>query len=59
MRLQIAGGMTSEDEPFVSEQRRKLEAAGLSEYISIRPNLTRVQKLEFLKNLTLFSVPDR
>ena len=57
LRLQIAGGMTSEDEPFVSEQRRKLEAAGLSEYISIRPNLTRVQKLEFLKNLTLFSVP--
>ena len=59
LRLQIAGGMTSEDEPFVSEQRRKLEAAGLSEYISIRPNLTRVQKLEFLKNLTLFSVPAR
>ena len=59
LRLQIAGGMTSEDETFVSEQRRKLEAAGLSEYISIRPNLTRVQKLEFLKNLTLFSVPAR
>ena len=37
LRLQIAGGMTSEDEPFVSEQRRKLEAAGLSEYISIVP----------------------
>ena len=59
LRLQIAGGMTSEDEPFVCEQRRKLEAAGLSEYISISPNLTRVQKLEFLKNLTLFSVPAR
>ena len=59
LRLEIAGGMTAEDEPFVEEQRRKLIQAGLEDSFSIRPNLTREQKLDFLRNLTVFSVPAR
>tara|TARA_A100001015_G_scaffold321164_1_gene450519 strand:+ start:1219 stop:2517 length:1299 start_codon:yes stop_codon:yes gene_type:complete len=59
LRLEIAGGMTAEDEPFVDEQRRKLIQAGLKDSFSIRPNITREQKLDFLRNLTVFSVPAR
>ena len=56
LRLAIAGGMTEEDEPFVDEQRRKLTQAGLIDQVSIAPNLDRDQKLEFLRNLSVFSV---
>ena len=59
LRLEIAGGMTAEDEPFVEEQRRKLIQAGLENSFSIRANITREQKLDFLRNLTVFSVPAR
>jgi len=59
LRLAIAGGMTEEDEPFVDEQRRKLTQAGLIDQVSIAPNLDRDQKLEFLRNLSVFSVPAR
>jgi glycosyltransferase involved in cell wall biosynthesis len=59
LRLEIAGGMTAEDEPYVEEQRRKLVQAGLADHFSIRSNINRSQKLEFLKNLTIFSVPAR
>ena len=59
LRLEIAGGMTAEDEPFVEEQRRKLIQAGLEDSFSIRANITREQKLDFLRNLTVFSVPAR
>ena len=59
LSLRIAGGMTNEDEPFVEEQRSKLSRAGLDKYFSISPNISREEKLEFLKNLTVFSVPAR
>ena len=59
LRLAIAGGMTEEDESFVDEQRRKLTQAGLIDQVSIAPNLDRAQKLEFLRNLSVFSVPVR
>ena len=59
LRLEIAGGMTAEDEPFVDEQRRKLAQAGLSDCSRIRPNVDRDDKLDFLKKLSVFSVPAR
>ena len=59
LRLEIAGGMTAEDEPFVDEQRRKLTQAGLTECFSIRPNADRDEKLDFLRKLSIFSVPSR
>ena len=57
--LKIAGGMTDEDKPFVEEQRSKLSKAGLDEYFTISPNITRKEKWEFLKSLSVFSVPAR
>ena len=59
LSLKIAGGMTDEDEPFVEEQKSKLSRAGLDKHFSISPNISRVEKFEFLKNLTVFSVPAR
>jgi glycosyltransferase involved in cell wall biosynthesis len=59
LRLEIAGGMTAEDEPFVDEQRRKLAQAGLSDCSRIRPNVDRKDKLDFLGKLSVFSVPAR
>lgn len=59
LRLAIAGGMTAEDKPFVEEQRRKLTQAGLQKEYSMQPNLSRVEKLDFLKKLSVFSVPAR
>ncbi|MEC9123737.1 MAG: glycosyltransferase family 4 protein [Verrucomicrobiota bacterium] len=59
LRLEIAGGMTEEDEPFVLEQRKKLAQAGLEGHCSIHPNVDRDQKLSFLRSLSVFSVPAR
>ncbi len=59
LRLEVAGGMTADDEPYVEEQERKLVQAGFENCFSIRPNLTRAQKLDFLKRLTVLSVPAR
>ena len=59
LSLKIAGGMTDEDEPFVEEQKSKLSRAGLDKHFSISPNISRAEKLEFLKYLTVFSVPAR
>jgi glycosyltransferase involved in cell wall biosynthesis len=57
--LEIAGGMTEEDESFVQEQKNKLKAAGFSECSTFRPNIERDEKLEFLRGLSVFSVPSR
>ena len=59
LHLKIAGGMTEEDQPFVKEQKNKLVQSGLSEFFSISPNLDRDEKVNFLKSLSVFSVPAR
>lgn len=56
-KLKIAGSCTAGDEDFVQEQKNKLEAAGLSSLVEWQPNITREEKEEFLRGLTLFSVP--
>jgi glycosyltransferase involved in cell wall biosynthesis len=55
--LRIAGACTAGDENFVQAQKKKLEVAGLSDLVVWRPNITREEKEEFLRGLTLFSVP--
>jgi glycosyltransferase involved in cell wall biosynthesis len=59
LRLEIAGGMTEEDEPFVQEQKDKLDSADLSACSTFRPNIERDEKLKFLRGLSVFSVPSR
>ena len=58
-RLRIAGSCPPGDEAFVEDQKRKIEEAGLSELVDWHPNVTREQKTEFLRGLTVFSVPMR
>ena len=59
LSLEMAGGMTADDEPFVDEQRRKLMQAGLEGSFAFHPNVNRQQKIDFLRKLTVFSVPAR
>ena len=56
-RLHIAGAATAGDERLIAELQRRLATAGLTSRVAWTPNLTREQKIEFLRGLTLFSVP--
>lgn len=58
-RLHIGGSCGPSDEPFVAEQRRKLEDAGLGDAAEFRPNLSREEKIRFLNSISVFSVPAR
>jgi len=56
-RLKIAGAATAGDEPVIATLKRRLADAGLESRVEWLPNLTREQKINFLRGLTLFSVP--
>jgi glycosyltransferase involved in cell wall biosynthesis len=56
-RLKIAGAATAGDQPLISELKRRIAGAGLEARVEWSPNLTREQKIAFLRRLTLFSVP--
>jgi glycosyltransferase involved in cell wall biosynthesis len=56
-RLRIAGAMTAGDLPLVKTLKKRLNKAGLDASVDWLPNLSRDDKITFLKSLTLFSVP--
>jgi glycosyltransferase involved in cell wall biosynthesis len=56
-RLKIAGAATAGDEPFIAEMKNRLAKAGLTARVEWSPNVTREQKVAFLRSLALFSVP--
>jgi glycosyltransferase involved in cell wall biosynthesis len=56
-RLKIAGAATAGDEPLIAELKTRLAAAGLAARVEWLPNVTREEKISFLRSLTLFSVP--
>jgi len=57
LRLRIGGSCGPADEPFVKTLRQRLAAAGYIGQTGINRNLTHSEKLEFLRSLTVFSVP--
>jgi glycosyltransferase involved in cell wall biosynthesis len=57
LKLHIGGGCGPGDEPFVKTLRVRLAEAGFIGEVSFSPNLSRVEKLAFLRSLTVFSVP--
>jgi glycosyltransferase involved in cell wall biosynthesis len=57
LRLHVGGGCGPTDEPFVAELRSRLAARGVLGDVEFHPNLDRAQKAEFLRSLTVFSVP--
>ena len=59
MKLAVAGTLPKENESFLEEQKRKITAACLDQFVVFRPNLSREEKIDFLSNLTLFCVPVR
>ena len=57
LKLHVGGGCGPSDEPFVEELRNRLTSAGVIQDVRFFPNLERGPKLEFLRNLSVFSVP--
>ncbi len=55
--LRIAGAWTEMDREYVEGLRGRLREAGLQGACSIRPNISREEKLAFLQELTVLSVP--
>ena len=56
-RLRIAGAATAGDEPLIAQMKQRLGDAGLADRAEWLPNVSREQKIAFLRGLTLFSVP--
>ncbi len=59
LRLAVGGSLGPEDRPFVEGLEAKLRRNGLGDQARFAPNLSRVEKAEFLKGLSVFSVPSR
>ena len=57
VQLWLGGSCGPADEPFVQAQLQKLKSAGVSQEVEVHPNLSRDQKIAFLKSLSVFSVP--
>jgi glycosyltransferase involved in cell wall biosynthesis len=56
-QLHVAGAMTAADQAFVDAQRHILDNAGCAADVRFLPNLSREEKLRFLRELSVFSVP--
>jgi glycosyltransferase involved in cell wall biosynthesis len=57
VRLRCAGTMIPEDAPYLEEQKARLRQAGLLEFAEFLPNISREEKIGFLKSLSVLSVP--
>jgi len=57
LKLHIGGSCGPGDEPFVKSLRQRLAAAGCIGEVAFLPNLSRAEKIDFLKGLNVFSVP--
>lgn len=57
LKLKIGGSCGPADEPLVKELREQLDAAGLEDEVEFHRNPTRTDKLDFLRSLSVFSVP--
>ena len=59
VRLRIGGVRLREDEALLRELERRVADAGASDDVEFRANLTRPEKLELLRSLSVLSVPAR
>jgi len=57
LKLKIAGGMTSDDRPFLNQQMKKLEKNDLLQHIEIQDEFTTDDLKDFFKSLSVLSVP--
>jgi glycosyltransferase involved in cell wall biosynthesis len=56
-RLRCAGTMTASDIPFLEQQKARLAEAGLLSEAEFLPSVSRGEKIDFLRTLSLLSVP--
>ena len=59
LRLAIAGTLPEENTSYLNEQKTKIFRAGLDDFVEINTNLSRPEKIRFLKELSVFCVPAR
>ncbi len=59
LKLRLAGGWTTADEPFLASIRKRLAKAGASDAVEFLPNLQRAERQAFLRTLSVLSVPSR
>ncbi len=57
LRLRCAGSMTAGDARYAATLRAKLAAAGCAGDVEFLPNVSREEKVRFLRSLDVFSVP--
>jgi glycosyltransferase involved in cell wall biosynthesis len=57
LKLRAGGSCGPADRPLVAALRQRLEKAGVAGDVDFVPNLSRAAKLEFLRTLSVFSVP--
>ncbi len=58
-RLRISGGRSAADERFIGRLRSKLDAAGVGHDVEFLESFDRDVRLEFLRSLSVLSVPER
>jgi glycosyltransferase involved in cell wall biosynthesis len=58
-RLKVGGSQTDADRSFVNGLKSRLKQAGLANAAEFRPNLTHTEKQQFLREMTVLSVPTR
>jgi glycosyltransferase involved in cell wall biosynthesis len=57
LQLHVGGGCGPGDEPFVEEQKGKLQAAKALADVKFFPNVSRAEKISFLESLDVFCTP--
>ncbi|GDX41143.1 glycosyl transferase family 1 [Armatimonadota bacterium] len=57
LRLSIAGTKNSADDRYLAELERRIAQTGLQASVTIQPNLSREKKIDFLRSLSVMSVP--
>lgn len=56
-KLRCAGAMTAEDAAYLEGLKKKLASAGCEQDVEFLPNVTREEKVQFLRTLTFLCVP--
>ena len=59
VRMRVSGGHTPGDEAFVADVRRRIDEAGAGDDVEFLPILDHAAKQEFLRSLSVLSVPAR
>ena len=57
LKLKIGGNLNPWNETWLGQLKEKLQAAGVSQDVSFHPNVSREEKILFLRSLDIFSVP--